>query len=388
MVALAANRQAKTSLVYINDSCTHWLATCEGIIARFPEHKTKFITFSAPVRAWLLTKGVKADLVAPIAYDGEVAQKPRAFNFKQAREYRLQFEKMVSQETLGSFTIPGTELEIWKVLALDRFDQWLVFDQSRRMNALLDSLKFDLLIAPMDIHDRYSQRLMRIAHHRKVESYGIQRGELRTRENLYADRLFTFFCVETLSAKQFLTDKCDIPTDRIEINFNATLHKSLARLRHLGPNHNSVIRRKFNLSTSQEIVLVLFSIRHIWETRLLLRQLIELQEEDSILPFQLTIRPDGEREESEYKTLFHEELEALQPTLLTSATPIIQAVLVADKVVSFYPGPVIQMAAALNKPSILFDPYDFNASQELLGGEGAKVHSKPELCAAELWNVS
>ena len=182
-------------LCCINHPDEEWLNDCLDVIKHLPNYEQKWVSTTKGMANWLKNHGIDADeIVFDIPKEGLIDRLER-------------MEKIAFGPMLFSQKVPNTDLPTWKVLVHDRYTQFMKFKEFDATHQLFESIDFDVLITALDVHDAHSQFLMRLAKEHQIRSVGIQRGILRTKENLDAFYCFDRYVVKSELDKQFLCKK-------------------------------------------------------------------------------------------------------------------------------------------------------------------------------------
>ena len=113
---------------------------------------------------------------------------------------------------------PGTELPVWKVVALDRFSFWFTDKESTELYDMIMALQWDRAIVSADLNNDLPWNLARYSG-RPVR--GVKVSSFRTREwyDLFSTNNIPFagFYIGNESDKVFLSKFSQVPTEIIAV---------------------------------------------------------------------------------------------------------------------------------------------------------------------------
>jgi hypothetical protein len=356
----------KRALVLINTTDSGVLDLYKLCLQQHSEYRPFLITLNPAVPAALQSAGLECALV------GVHREKVSAVNMEKACA-------LLEREPYSDLRVPGTNLELWKIIFWDRFYQFMDVVKADTQQALFDLLDYHLLIAPLDIHDLASQRLARGASARGIPTVGIRAGYLRTKEHLDAVPLFDCFLVQSRWDAEFLISRKGIAASRVSLVPNTPSAATYLQFSSQARLRRSAILEKAGLDASKKILFVPFALRHIWELRQLLKNLPASMEAcpGGAAGFQIAVHPEGAAETAEFPVLFQRELSVLQCVLLAPGSRLLELLAVADHCVYFRVADIVSLTSSLGTLATIFDPFFFNCSDQLLCGEsGIVLHSE------------
>lgn len=356
----------KRALVLINTTDSGVLDLYKLCLQQHSEHRPFFVTLNPAVPAALQSAGLECALV------GVHREKVSAVNMEKACA-------LLEREPYSHLCLPGTDLELWKIIFWDRFYQFMDVVKADAQQALFDLVDYHLLIAPLDIHDLVSQRLARGASARGIPTVGIRAGYLRTKEHLDAVPLFDRFLVQSRWDAEFLIARKGIAASRVSLVPNTPSAATYLQFSSQARLQRTAILEKAGLDASKKILFVPFALRHIWELRQLLRILPASMEAcpGGAAGFQIALHPEGAAEAAGFPVLFEGEFSARQCVLLAPGSPLLELLAVADHCVYFRVADLVSLASSLGTRATLYDPFFLNCSDQLLCGEpGIVLHSE------------
>ncbi len=275
---------------------------------------------------------------------------------------------IASGDMFRDFKVPGSELLAWKPLMHDRFWQFTDFETFDAIHKLVDLLNTRILITPIDIHDPLSQYMTRQANKKGVSTIGYQTTQLRTKENLDAYLAFNEYWVSTQQDKVFLSIHKGILEEHIHLlphYYFQPAREYAKSSRHI---ERKTIKEQLGLPIDKKILLILFSIRHIWESRKLfahLQKLKDSSQQDSA-QFKILIFLETQKDTDEFPALFKKEIQSLELETLSPAANLFEYARAADTFFAFRFLEYLDEVALLAGQTVIYDPYYFNRNHLLI----------------------
>lgn len=356
----------KRALVLINTTDSSVLDLYKLCLQKHSEYRPFFVTLNLAVPAALQSAGLECPFV------GVHRDKVSAVNMEKACA-------LLARESYSELRVPGTDLEVWKIIFWDRFYQFMDVVKADAQQALFDLLDYHLLIAPLDIHDLVAQRLARSASARGIPTVGVRSGYLRTKEHLDAVPLFDRFFVQSRWDAEFLIARKGISASRISLVPNTPSAATYLQFSTQARLRRTAILEKVGLDASKKIFFVSFALRHIWELRQLLKILRSSMEAcpEGTGGFQIAVYPEGTAEAVEFSVLFQKELAELHCVLLSPDSQVLEFLAVMEHCFYFRVADIVSLASSLGTKATVYDPFFFNCSDQLLCGEsGIVLHSE------------
>jgi hypothetical protein len=356
----------KRALVLINTTDSGVLNLYKLCLQQHSEYQPFFVTLNPSVPAALQSAGIDC------AHVGVHREKIPAVNMEKACA-------LLEREPYSELCVPGTDLEIWKIIFWDRFYQFMDVVKADAQQALFDLLDYHLLIAPFDIHDLVAQRLARSASARGIPTVGIRSGYLRTKEQLDALPLFDRFFVHSRWDAEFLFARKGIEASRVSLIPNTPSAAAYLQFSNQARLRRTAILEKAGFVASKRILFVSFALRHIWELRQLLKILPLSMEAcpGGTGGFQVAVYPEGAAEAAEFSVLFQKELAELHCVLLSPGSQLLELLAVTEHCFYFRVADIVSLASSLGTKVTIYDPFFLNCSDQLLCGEsGIVLHSE------------
>jgi len=355
----------KRALVLINnveEEVFLLLAECAQAHA---DYRIKIVTVNPYVSSWLQKHGLNCSLISLSKTKNGPANGAKACEIVASETYRHQ-------------CVPGTRLESWKVLLWDRLFQFMDVDTSDSIQSVLDYLDYQLLIAPLDINDLVSQRLVRAAKRRRVPIVALVASFLRTKETLHLPLSYTKYFVLNQNDLLFLVQKKGVDASAIRFVPNSHSHEAVLQSREQNKQTKETILSKIGIDPAARIVLTTFAIRHIWELRQLIHNLSpRLNLSEGIAPLHLLIYPEGPLETKEAETLFRKESLHTKFTILDSTIDFGEILPIANQFICFRARKTLDLACELGIPATVYDPFLLNRSDQLLfNGQELLIHAE------------
>ena len=325
------------------------------LLKRFPDEHLKLLTLLPGTATFFEQKGYACELIQVQRHQDRIESMNR-------------LGLIANGEMFKNFTIPGSNLLAWKATMHDRFWQFSDFETFDEIHKLLDLLNAGKLIAPIDINDHLSQYMMRQAKKNRIPAIGYQTTQLRTKENLDAYLCFNEYWVYTPQDRSFLARHKDIPDEHIHLlphyyfqpasNYAKTTTNS-------DRNHHKKI---LGLPIDTKILLILFSVRHIWECRKLLAHLQATKGVSSPMHFQskTLVFLETQKEAEEFPVLFKKEIHLLGLDILPLTANLFEYARATDSFFAFRFLEYLDEIAFLAGQTIIYDPYHFNRSHLLI----------------------
>lgn len=326
-----------------------------------------FVTFNPAVPAMLQASNLECSLI------GLNREKVAAANMEKACA-------LLEREPYSQLCVPGTDLAVWKVIFWDRYYQFMDVATADARQAVLDLLDYQLLIAPLDVHDLGAQRLTRAASARGIPSVGIRSGYLRTKESLDVVLLHERFFVQSKWDAAFLIERRGVEASRVRLIAQTPPAEAYLQFSTQARLQRAPILEKAGLDASKKILFVSFALRHIWELRQLLKALPQVLDVSAggDSGFQIAVYPEGAAEAAEFGLLFQNEVATLPCVLLGNGIPLLEVLAVVDHCLYFRVAEVVSLGSLLGTKTTIYDPCFLNCSDELLCGEsGILLHSDP-----------
>lgn len=341
--------------VIINKISEIILANLEIVLKNHQGENLKLLTLFPGTVNFLNQKGYACELI-------------RLHRHQDRIESMNRLGAIASGEMFKNFKIPGSELLAWKPAMHDRFRQFTDFDTFDEIHKLVDLLNTTTLIAPIDIHDHLSQYMMREAQKKGISAIGYQTTQLRTKENLDAHLCFKKYWVYTQQDKIFLSTHKGVQEEQIYL----LPHYYFQPARNFAETsmniERKIIKKNLTLPTDKKLLLILFSIRHIWECRKLFAHLQETKasSQKNFIQSKILIFLETEKEMEEFPALFKDEIKNLGLDILPPTANLFKYARATDSFLSFRFLEYLDEIALLAAQTIIYDPYYFNRSHLLV----------------------
>lgn len=341
--------------VIINKISEIILANLEVVLKNHVSENLKLLTLFPGTCDFLKQKGHPCELIQVHRHQDRIESMNR-------------LGLIANGDMFEKFNIPGTDLLAWKPAMHDRFWQFTDFETFDDLHKLVDLLNTTTLIAPLDIHDHLSQYMMRQAKKKCIPAIGFQTTQLRTKENLDAYLCFNEYWVYTQQDKTFLSIHKDIPEEHIHLlphyYFQPVRNYAKTSIK----TERKTIKENLGLPIDKKILLILFSVRHIWECRKLLAHLqtIKLASLHTYSQSKILVFLETQKEIEEFPVLFQKEIRLLGLDILPSETNLFEYARATDLFFTFRFLEYLDEIALLSAQTVIYDPYYFNRSQLLM----------------------
>lgn len=335
-----------------------------------PDFTPKYLTFSSSIATGLAKLGI--DSICLEAEQTRVEEQ----SIKRSCEIMLDspFEKS---------PLPRTTLPVWSVLFWDRLLQFVNTTKRDNQRKTLSAIDFQLLITPFDGFDTGAQLAYAECIRNEIPRIGVQTSFLRTKEMLDTPIDFEKIYVFSDADASFLTRNKHVPNEAIRI-----LDQKPDRPLHLEAqktfwSQREGILARFGLEPTGTTLLLIFSIRHIWELRQALKNIAEHHgTEIGRRNLKLAIYAESSVELNRFPTLFKAEAAALSLKLIPPTQDLLMLMCSVNHLISFRVGQLTDLAELCNIPTTIYDPSLFNRS-DLLLPPNSNVHiHKSSACMA------
>jgi len=341
--------------VIINKISEIILANLEVVLKNHAGENLKLLTLFPGTCDFLKQKGHSCELIQVHRHQDRIESMNR-------------LGLIANGEMFKNFTIPGSDLLAWKPAIHDRFWQFTDFETFDEIHKLVDLLNTTILIAPIDIHDHLSQYMMRQASRKRIPAIGYQTTQLRTKENLDAYLCFNEYWVYTQQDKLFLSIHKDVPEEHIHLLPHYYFQPARNYAKTSIKIERKTIKEKLGLPIDKKILLILFSIRHIWECRKLLAylQAIKSASPQTSIQSKILVFLETQKEIEEFPALFKKEIQLLELDILPPETNLFEYARATDSFFAFRFQEYLDEIALLSAQTVIYDPYYFNRSQLLM----------------------
>ncbi len=357
----------KRALVIINTLQEAALQLYKQCVTDHQDFTPKYLTFSSAIAAGLSKHGI--DCICLEAEQTRVEEQ----SIKRSCEIMLDspFEKS---------TFPGTTLPVWSVLFWDRLLQFVNTTKRDNQWKTLATIDFQLLITPFDGFDT-GARLANVECIRNgIPRIGVQTSFLRTKEMLDTPVDFEKIYVFSDADASFLARNKHVPNDAIRIS-----NQTPNRLLHLEAqktfwSQREGILARFGLEATGTNLLLVFSIRHIWELRQALKNIAAHHgTEIDRGHLKLAVYAESPVEANRFPTLFKAEAEALSLKLIPPTQDLLMLMCSVNRLIAFRVGQLTDLAELCGVPTTIYDPSLFNRSNLLLPpNSSVHIHNNAE----------
>ena len=343
------------TIIIVNRISETIFSNLEILLNKYPDEHRKLLTLFPGTANFLQQKGYSCELLQVHRHQDRIESMNR-------------LGLIANGEMFKNFKIPGSELLAWKSAMHDRFWQFTDFETFDEIHKLVNLLHITTLIAPIDIHDHLSQYMMRQANKNGIPTIGYQVTQLRTKENLDVYLGFNEYWVYTLQDKLFLSKHKDVPEEHIHLLPYYYFQPARNYARTSFNMERKKIKENLGLPTDKKLILILFSIRHIWECRKLLAHLQEIKA-SSPLNFaqsKIVMFLETQKEMEEFPALFKNEIQLLGLEVVPPAANLFKYARATDSFFAFQFLEHLDEIALLSAQTVIYDPYYFNRSDVLM----------------------
>jgi hypothetical protein len=363
----------KRALVIINTVQDSALRLFKKCLEEHPEFKPTYLTFSSVVEGGLTKLGFDCICLE--------AEQPREGEQSVKRSCEIMLDSRFEKAEL-----PGTTLPLWSVLFWDRLLQFVNTNTRDNQLRFISLIDFQLLVVPFDGFDPGSQVATLECIRNGIPRIGVQTSFLRTKEMLDTPLDFNEIYVETCDEAAFLEKNklvrgCNIRV--LEENRDPLPYLQARKTFRL---QRSEILSKFRLNSAATTLLLVFSIRHIWELRQALRNLeANYRAEIDRGELSLAIYAESDVELRRFPALFGAALSKLSLKLVPPTQELLMLMCSVDSVIAFRVGQLTDLAGLCGIPTTVFDPSLFNRSDLLLPvNSGVYLHTSNQ--RLNVWN--
>lgn len=351
------------ALVIVNTVDEAYIKAVKNMLSNRSVRNDLWVTCSHVVEAELKKKGLEITCVS--------INRSR-WELKKIREFS---EPLVKQNPFYDTTLPGTELTCGEVLFHDRYLQLASFPNSLPQNDVIASLAFDLLVAPVDVHDRLAQFAVRLAKQRGVSVIGVQNGFLRTKENLESLLAYDMLYVDSFYDSMFLQQNHGVKSNVIVLKDYVEREKNVTDIAQNLPVLRDKFRLELDIRHDTVVITLLFSIRHIWELRSFLNEIIKNknQIEENEKNIALLIHFEGDKEKEEWGTLFKKENDIINLYTIGPDVDLLKLLSISDMVFSFRLNTLVELGGQLGISSFVYDPFGFNETCKLCASSNINI---------------
>jgi len=331
------------------------LANLEVVLRNHPGQNLKLLTLFPGTCDFLQQKGYPCEFIQIHRHQDRIDSMNR-------------LGLIANGEMFKDFTIPGSDLLAWKPVMHDRFWQFTDFETFDEIHKLVDLLNTRKLIAPIDIHDHLSQYMMRQASKNSIPTIGYQATQLRTKENLDAYLCFNEYWVYTELDKSFLSRHKGVPEEHIHLLPHYYFQPARNYAKTSINTERRTIKEKLGLPVDKKVLLILFSVRHIWECRKLLAHLQAIKSASPPVSIQskILVFLETQKEMEEFPALFKKEIQILGLDILPPAANLFEYARATDSFFAFRFLEYLDEIALLSAQTVIYDPYNFNRSNKLI----------------------
>ena len=343
--------------VIINKISETIFSNLEVVLRNHPGENLKLLTLFPGTVNFLQQKGYSCELIQLHRHQDRIESMNR-------------LGLIASGDMFKNFKIPGSKLLAWKPLMHDRFWQFTDFETFDEIHKLVDLLNTTTLIAPIDIHDHLSQYMVRQASKKCIPTIGYQATQLRTKENLDAYLSFNEYWVYTEQDKIFLSRQKNVPEEQIHLLPHYYFQPARNYAKTSVNTEREKLKKNLGLPIEKKILLILFSVRHIWECRKLLSHLQAIKSASPPVNIQskILVFLETQKEIEEFPVLFKKEIQLLGLDILSPAANLFEYARATDSFFAFRFLEYLDEIALLSAQTVIYDPYNFNRSHLLISG--------------------
>jgi hypothetical protein len=356
----------KTALIVLNRLEEHYMAMLASVLGEHRDLRHRFVTTTPGLDNLLRQRNLAAHYVGS--------------GWEEGMYDRFDgMDRLSAGPMLDGMVLPGARLPVSHTIFWDRLSQWFNFRRSDHSLDLAEAFEFDLLVAPLDIEDGFSQSMMREAKRRGVPSVGIKAGFLRTKENIDAHWCFDRVLVDSPGDMRFLVEHGKAAPGSVTVIPDQGRAGLVRQLAGNGPALAAEARRRLGIAPDRRIHAVIFCKRHAWECRRLLRGLAEARRSGvpAVRGAELVVQYEGPQEAVDFPLLFEKEIRELRPVLAEPAGNAYHLAMAAEAVIFFRFHPILEDVDKAGRRAILYDPHRFNRSH-LMGLAGTGIELRTE----------
>lgn len=337
----------KVVLVLVTSIDENILTKLSLILNNYQGYSIHLITPYEHIRNWFAEQRIEFDNIGVAVPESEESKHD-------------EFVKIMQGPFFHNIYVPGTDLLLWKTIAMDRLRYFFASASNKHLMKTTDDLKFDILVCTIDLFHPLTHFLERKARREGLHCIGFQINQLRCKEALDSAFSFNEIWVDTSADKEFLIKHKGIsPTCVHVFGFESPIR--------LEKNEILASREKFKKSLEVKgncmTMAIFFSLRHIWETRRFFGELVrwKTKHPKSYGNLFFYILPDSDRAREEFDLLFAKECQVLGNLRLHDGNVPTDLIPFMDILVGFRYSKILEEIANYAKSIvIIFDPYDFN----------------------------